>query len=66
MCVSPGALLSALLYRMDHEQYRPTEEDLRGLLGSGCREEQLRRALEGRQGPAFAEALERLAGMTGR
>jgi hypothetical protein len=38
-CITPQALLSGLLRRMEREGYAPTERDIRGLLGSGCKRE---------------------------
>jgi hypothetical protein len=38
-CITPQALLSGLVRRMQREGYAPTERDVRGLLGSGCKRE---------------------------
>jgi hypothetical protein len=44
MCVGPGALVSALVLRIE-EGYVATERDLRALLGSRCTKEEIREAL---------------------
>lgn len=61
MCISPDALLAGLLLRMTREGYSPTDDDLRGLLGSGCPRDRLDRALAARPDPVSAEARVRLA-----
>ena len=45
MCVSPSALVSALVRRIE-EGYVPTIQDLRALLGSRCTKAEIKEALE--------------------
>jgi hypothetical protein len=47
MCVSPHALLSALLLRAKSGGAAPSREELIALLGAGCAREDVRRALAG-------------------
>ncbi len=38
-CITPEALLYGLLKRVETEGYEPTRDDVRGVIGSGCRTE---------------------------
>lgn len=46
MCVSPQALLSAVVNRVQSGGAPPDASELRALIGAGCKKEQLREAFE--------------------
>jgi hypothetical protein len=45
MCVSPEALASALILRIEREGVLPTSAELVTVMGAGCRREDIRRRL---------------------
>ena len=45
MCVSPQALVSALILRIEQEGVVPTSDELATVMGAGCRREDIRRRL---------------------
>lgn len=59
-CVNTHALLSALVLRVERDGYEVTANDLRALLGAGCKREDVERAFA-REGKAFEHARETLA-----
>jgi hypothetical protein len=56
MCISPAALLSALVLRLQKGGARVTREELEAVLAAGCTREDLRAAFERGDGDAFAAA----------
>jgi FAD/FMN-containing dehydrogenase len=61
-CVNTHALLSALVLRVERDGYAVTSNDLRALLGAGCKREDVERALA-KEGKAFEHALAVLASL---
>jgi hypothetical protein len=45
MCVSPEALVSALILRIEREGVLPTSAELATVMGAGCRRDDIRRRL---------------------
>ncbi len=45
-CVSPQALLSALVHRATHEGYVPTRADVEAVIAAGCSKEEVVRMLD--------------------